>query len=93
MEDFNEILAAEKGIVVIKFYASFCRACKTMAPKFRQLASHHDQEAMTFAQIELLVSMTSISHSFRSFPPFALPPPPNAVYIHEPKTTSKQGPL
>ena len=66
LENFNEVLAAEKGIVVIKFYASFCRACKTMAPKFRQLASHHDQEAMTFAQIELLVSVASfISHFFR----------------------------
>ena len=58
LDDFNDVVASGStdGIVVIKFYASFCRACKTMAPKFRHLASNYKDEPMQFAEIELMVS-------------------------------------
>jgi len=57
-EDFDRMLASQDGVVVIKFYASFCRACKSMSPKFRQLASQHQDDAipMTFAEMELLAN-------------------------------------
>ena len=39
-EDYEALVAAataENRVVVIKFYASWCRACKAMAPKFARL--------------------------------------------------------
>ena len=32
---------AENRIVCIKFYASWCRACKAMAPKFEKVCRYH----------------------------------------------------
>ena len=40
-DDYHALVAkaqAENRMVVIKFYASWCRACKAMAPKFTRLA-------------------------------------------------------
>jgi len=58
LDGFNKVLASGStdGIVVIKFYASFCRACKTMAPKFRQLASNYKDVPIHFAEIELMAN-------------------------------------
>lgn len=40
-DDYHALLEqaeAENRVVVIKFYASWCRACKAMAPKFAKMA-------------------------------------------------------
>jgi hypothetical protein len=44
----DEAMAAN-NVVVIKFYASWCRACKAMHPKFEQLADSFPQ--MQFREI------------------------------------------
>ena len=36
--------SANDGIVAIKFYASWCRACKTIAPRFERLGKEFDGE-------------------------------------------------
>ena len=56
LEDYNALLAQSSesnNIVVIKFHASFCRACKAMAPKFRQLAKQYESKPIQFAEVEL----------------------------------------
>ena len=51
-EDYHALIeqaTAENRIVVIKFYASWCRACKAMAPKFGRVAE--DWPAIEFHEI------------------------------------------
>ena len=43
--------SAGDGIVAIKFYAGWCRACKTIAPRFERLAKEFGEEA-AFYEIE-----------------------------------------
>lgn len=45
-EEYMQLIedaTAEERVVVIKFYASWCRACKAMAPKFQRLADDFPQ--------------------------------------------------
>ena len=56
-EAFLETLSQHRTeVVVVKFYAGFCKACKTMAPKFRQLATQYEQKGFHFAEIEFMAN-------------------------------------
>lgn len=52
-EDFLAAMAESKNdvLVVVKFYASWCRACKTIEPRFKRLAIEFHDTAC-FYQVE-----------------------------------------
>mmetsp|Transcript_1046 Transcript_1046/g.3113 ORF Transcript_1046/g.3113 Transcript_1046/m.3113 type:complete len:175 (+) Transcript_1046:144-668(+) len=49
-DSFLAAMAQSAGdrVVAIKFYASWCRACKSIAPRFERLARDYDGEAAFF---------------------------------------------
>mmetsp|Transcript_23141 Transcript_23141/g.36451 ORF Transcript_23141/g.36451 Transcript_23141/m.36451 type:complete len:199 (-) Transcript_23141:409-1005(-) len=54
VEDFYDVMRENKDkIVVVKFYATWCTACKTISKKYERLAKDFDGSTFKFCQIEL----------------------------------------
>lgn len=54
-EEFLQLLgeaAANGEVVVVKYYARFCRACKAVAPKFERLARQYEGVNLRFVDVE-----------------------------------------
>ena len=50
-DDFNKAMKlAESELVVIKYFASWCKACKTIEPKFKRLSAEFKEA--TFYEVE-----------------------------------------
>jgi thiol-disulfide isomerase/thioredoxin len=53
LEEYKrEVIECEEELVVVKFYSSYCRSCKNMAPLFRRLANKwHGDGRVKFVQV------------------------------------------
>lgn len=53
LEDYKrEVIDCEEEIVVVKFYSTWCRSCKDMAPLFKKMAnSLSDNSKVKFVQV------------------------------------------
>ncbi|KAI2511906.1 hypothetical protein MHU86_2422 [Fragilaria crotonensis] len=49
MDEYNKVVAAEKDqVVVVRFYAPWCRACKAMAPSYYKFSKDLEQKNVKF---------------------------------------------
>ncbi|CAM9480581.1 unnamed protein product [Phaeothamnion confervicola] len=58
-EDFLQLLgeaAANGEVVVVKYYARFCRACKAIAPRYERLALQYAGTNLKFVEVEFEAS-------------------------------------
>jgi thiol-disulfide isomerase/thioredoxin len=54
MEDYKTVVVDEEDkMVVVRFFAPWCRACKAVAPLYEQLASQYNSEKVKFVQVPL----------------------------------------
>jgi thiol-disulfide isomerase/thioredoxin len=54
LQDYKAIVADEKdAMVVVRFYASWCRACRAVAAPYRQLATKYRGQNVKFVEVPL----------------------------------------
>jgi thioredoxin 1 len=65
--------AQPTGLVVIDFYANWCRPCTTIAPKFAELSENSDYSKVTFckANVDEAQGLAS-KYSIQSIPTFII---------------------
>lgn len=59
-ENFEEVVANEKGLFVIKFFSPTCGPCKTMTPVFEKLAQSNDK--LNFYEVDTMESPELAAH-------------------------------
>lgn len=53
-EEFKHVVAGEKEkIVVVRWYASYCRSCKAIQPYFYRLAEKYREEKVLFVEVPI----------------------------------------
>jgi thiol-disulfide isomerase/thioredoxin len=54
LQDYKAVVADEKdAMVVVRFYASWCRACRAVAAPYRQLATKYRGQNVKFVEVPL----------------------------------------
>jgi thiol-disulfide isomerase/thioredoxin len=52
LEEYKrEVVDCDESIVVVKFYSTWCRTCKAMAPLFKKMANSHSPFKVKFVQV------------------------------------------
>lgn len=55
LEDYKKhVVDVTNKIVVVRFYASWCRSCKAAAPSFYRMVGKHSPDDVTFVEVPLL---------------------------------------
>mmetsp|Transcript_19141 Transcript_19141/g.27227 ORF Transcript_19141/g.27227 Transcript_19141/m.27227 type:complete len:245 (-) Transcript_19141:83-817(-) len=91
LQEFKDVVASEKEkIVVVRWYASYCRSCKAIQPFFYRLAEKHREENVSFVEIPI-TEKNSILHQGLGIPsiPFGHIYHPDAGLVEELKISKK----
>lgn len=95
LQEFKDVVAAEKEkIVVVRWYASYCRSCKAIQPYFYRLAEQYREEKVLFVEIPIS-EKNAILHQGLGIPsiPFGHIYHPAAGLVEELKISQKVFPI
>lgn len=94
LQEFKDVVAAEKErIVVVRWYASYCRSCKAIQPYFYRLAEKYREEKVLFVEIPIS-EKNAVLHQGLGIPsiPFGHIYHPGAGLVEELKISKKMFP-
>ena len=63
-------MVAQKGVLVIKYGAGWCRPCIACAPAFKQLSAVESDELITYATEDIDLDLDDLPEVVRAIPAF-----------------------